>query len=511
MRPSSSRRASTLTERGGRISRRGALGAAGAFLLVTASACAGNVLGRPGTPPGGTVKSGVTQTTATSFGEPPVRASANGTLATDLEARLAPVTFGGHVLTTQTFEGTIPGPTLRVRPGDRVQLRLVNRLGEPTNLHFHGLHITPTGSGDNPFVHVAPNESFQYDFTIPADHPPGTYWYHPHLHGRVAGQVYGGLVGAIVVEGPIDRQPEIAAAHERLMVLKDSGGDAGGIIPGATMMDAMNGREGPIVTVNGALRPRLALRPGALERWRIVNAGNARYYRLAAPGLSLLQIATDAGPLTAPAPIGEVLLPPGKRVELLVSAPGPGTYSLMSRHYDRGEMTMMMGGGMAHHASPSRADIPLVDITAAGESVAMAPPATLTGAVASPDGPVAQRRTLELGETMVPGGARFMIDGKEFSPDRVDIHATLGTTEEWTIRNGTDMDHPFHLHVHPFQVVAIDGAPVAPAGWEDTVNVRKGQSVTLRIPFRDLPGLTVFHCHILEHEDLGMMGIVSVR
>jgi len=165
---------------------------------------------------------------------------------------------------------------------------------------------------------------------------------------------------------------------------------------------------------------------------------------------------------------------------------------------------------MAHHASPARADIPLVDITVAGDPVAMALPTALVGAVASPDGPVARRRTLELGETMVPGGARFLIDGKEFSPDRVGVHTTLGTIEEWTIRNGTDMDHPFHLHVHPFQIVAIDGATVTPAGWEDTVNIRKGQSVTLRIPFRDFAGPTVFHCHILEHEDLGMMGIVSV-
>jgi FtsP/CotA-like multicopper oxidase with cupredoxin domain len=448
-----------------------------------------------------------------SFPEPPVRRSAGGLLETTLEARVVRTRLAGRDATTAAFEGTVPGPTLRVRPGDQLRIRLVNRLDEPTNLHFHGLHVPPTGNGDNPFVHVMPGESLDYELKVPADHPAGTFWYHPHLHGRSADQVFAGLVGAIVVEGDLDRVPEIAAARERLLVLTDTTLDGGGRVPPATMMDAMDGREGELVTVNGTSLPTIALRPGEVQRWRILNAGGARFYRLGLAGHRLHRVALDGGPLAAPVAVDDLLLPPGKRAEVLVQAGPAGSYALRSLPYDRGGMGMGMGGGMmggGRASASSGAEVPLLRAIVRGEPVAADLPARLVDAPDAAADVVAARRELTLSEAMGPGGMRFLIDGRAFDPDRVDVRARLGTTEEWTIRNATHMDHPFHLHVNPFQVVARDGRPVRPPGWEDTTNLPAGASVTVRIRFKDFRGKSVFHCHILEHEDRGMMGVVEV-
>ncbi|TAK20728.1 MAG: multicopper oxidase family protein [Chloroflexota bacterium] len=352
-----------------------------------------------------------------------------------------------------------------------------------------------------------PGESFQYDFDLPADHPGGTFWYHPHIHGRAAEQVFRGLVGAIVVEGDLDRVPEVAAARERLFVLKDGTIDASGRVPVATMMDFMNGREGQLVTINGALAPRLAMRPGEVERWRIVNAGNARYYRLRLSGHTMQWIGSDGGPLSTPKAVDELLLPPGKRAEVLVQAGAPGVHRLSSLPYSRGGMMM---GGMMGRSGSSATELTLAELVVQGESAAMDLPTRLAGAADPQFGEVAARRELVLSEAMGPGGMRFMIDGRVFGHERVDIRVRLDTNEEWTIRNATDMDHPFHLHTNPFQVVGADGR-LAPSGaWEDTVNVPRGRSVTFRVRFRDFPGKAMYHCHILEHEDLGMMGVVEV-
>lgn len=445
------------------------------------------------------------------FTEPPVRASKGGVLETVLEARMGPTRIAGRSVTTRTFEGTVPGPTLRVRRGDRMRVALVNHMDEPTNLHFHGLHVSPSGNSDNSFLHAMPGEKLDLVLDIPTDHPAGTFWYHPHLHGSVASQVFGGLAGAIVVEGDLDQVPEVAAARERLLVFSDITLDGAGRIPAAGMMDAMNGREGELVLVNGLFRPRLTLRPGETERWRLVNAGGARYYRLRLSGHSLLQIATDGGALSEPVSVDELLLPPGRRAEVLIQAGLAGSYELTSLPYDRGSMGMGMGGrrGSAAAGVP----VALVTIVVQGDPASGVLPRTLAPLVPVPSAAgevIAARREIVLSESMGPGGMRFMIDGKLFAHDRVDTRVRLGTTEDWTIRNATDMDHPFHLHTNPFQVVALNGQPVRPVGWEDTVNVPASRSVTLRVRFRDFAGKTMYHCHILDHEDRGMMGVVEM-
>jgi FtsP/CotA-like multicopper oxidase with cupredoxin domain len=219
------------------------------------------------------------------------------------------------------YNGTVPGPTLRLRPGDVLQVRLVNRLDAATNLHTHGLHVSPQGNGDNPFLRIEPGQSFDYEFALPPDHHPGTYWYHPHLHGLVADQLQAGLYGAIVIED------DLPATRERLLIVSDISLRGDGAVRPASPPEMVMGREGDLVMVNGQLRPQLAARPGERERWRVVNACTSRFLRLALPGQQLHLLAVDSGYLARPAAVEEVLLAPGNRADLLVTAE-PGASEL---------------------------------------------------------------------------------------------------------------------------------------------------------------------------------------
>ena len=196
--------------------------------------------------------------------------SVDGLLSLDLEARPQTVQLGNRAAQLLTYNGQIPGPRLEAKPGDRVQIRFTNRLNQPTNLHYHGLHIPPTGSGDNVFLEIAPGERYTYEFQIPPDHPGGTFWYHPHYHGLVAEQLFGGLAGLFVVRGALDDIPEVKAAQEAFLVLKDFALNDSGQIPSPGHMAQMTGRFGNLLTVNGQFNPQLSIAPGGLLRLRLV-------------------------------------------------------------------------------------------------------------------------------------------------------------------------------------------------------------------------------------------------
>ncbi|MEX1318080.1 MAG: multicopper oxidase domain-containing protein, partial [Synechococcaceae cyanobacterium] len=239
--------------------------------------------------------------------------SSGGRLELDLVARETPVSIPGGPERALTYNGLLPGPLLELEPGDAVRIRLHNRLDRPTNLHYHGLHIPPSGQADNVFLSVAPGASQTYSFTIPPDHPAGTFYYHPHRHGTVADQVFGGLGGVLIVRGALDRIPEVAAAEERVLFLKDlptaEGVGGGGFGMGFGMgMGRMLGREGGLLTVNGQVNPELTVPAGGLLRLRIVNGSNARFWRLALEGHPLHLIATDGGAIEAPVELEELLL-----------------------------------------------------------------------------------------------------------------------------------------------------------------------------------------------------------
>jgi FtsP/CotA-like multicopper oxidase with cupredoxin domain len=436
---------------------------------------------------------------------PPALTSANGLLQAELSVAPAMVPYEGGTRWALTVNGTTPGPTLRVKPGDILRVLLNNRTEHSTNLHTHGLHVSPQGNSDNPFIEVRPGERFLYEFAIPEDQPGGLFWYHPHVHHHVAEQVFAGFFGAIIVEDDFDALSEVAAATERLLILHDiRPGNSEADVMSASMMEHMMGREGSAVLVNGFLRPTLHATAGGLERWRILNASPSRYYSLGLRDHDFHVIGLDGTRLGQAVRRNSLLLVPGERVEALVEAEGPGEFTLRTAAVNRGSMGMGMGMGMGGETASGAADILTLSVEGEGRrgsGLPQLPPARPDLAAQ----PIAATREV----TFSMQGMSFLIDGRPFEMSRTDVRARLGTTEEWTIRNVSTMDHPFHLHVWPFQVVAQSkGLP--PPGWKDVVNVPAGGWVKIRVRFDSFAGRTVYHCHILDHEDMGMMATIEV-
>ncbi len=434
--------------------------------------------------------------------QPKIIRSANGALEVTLAAGPSSVLIGGTAVNALTYNGTLPGPTLVVRPGDTLAVTLANNLGEPTNLHTHGLLVSPEGSSDNVFRRVDAGTIAEYRYEIPAFHPPGLYWYHPHHHGMAAQQVFGGLYGAIIVD---DTTP-IPSTTERVLIVSDLSFDAFGNIPVASQMDRMRGREGSTVLLNGQVNATITAHPGDRERWRIVNACTSRYLDLRLDGQLLQLLGNDSGRFGSPRDVDSLTLMPGNRADVLVTM-AAGTSVLRALPMDRGSAEGMMG--------ETRASGP---VTLATVSV--------SGIVATPFSPPATSEPRDLRSqtldgartlTLAMGGAgmggammAFTIDGREFDAARVDQSVAAGTMEEWTIVNTSPMDHPFHLHVWPMQVIEIGGRAVETPTWQDVVNVPARSHSRVRIAFENFSGTTVYHCHILDHEDNGMMGVVSV-
>ncbi len=427
-----------------------------------------------------------------------------GLVAAELIARPAVVQVGGKSAKLLTYNGASPGPVLRVREGDAVRLKFTNKLNELTNLHLHGLHLSP--SVDNPLRELEPNDSVALEFSVPKG-SAGTYWYHPHVHGLVAPQLFAGMAGAIIVEGEADTIPELRDAQEQLIVLRDLE-LVGGLPAKQNQMDWMNGKEGSILTVNGAVKPTLTARRSTV-RLRLLNASNARYYRLKLENHPLHLIATDGGMIEKPVVLEELLLAPGERAEVLVQLEREGTFRLLNLPYQRG--TMMMGGmgGMSMGGS-SDAEPQTLMLVRAPKLPKPAPLPSSLGNVPALDASRATvTRRLAFTEKMMQ--ASFFINFKQFDPDRVDFTGRLGALEVWDIKNWADMDHPFHLHTYPFQVLSRNGQPAPYRAWKDVVNLKKDDSLRIAVPLNDFTGKTVYHCHIAEHEDRGMMGVLEVK
>jgi FtsP/CotA-like multicopper oxidase with cupredoxin domain len=465
--------------------------------------------------------------------------SRDGLLEVDLDARAQALTMNGQTANLLTYGGRIPGPRLEARPGDTVRIHFTNHLAAPTNLHFHGLHIPPTGQADNPFLKIPPGERLTYEFTIPDDHYSVTAYYHPHHHGYVAQQIFGGLGGTFVIRGALDEIPEIAAAQEEWLFLKDFDLSQPVNSPDPYFGVQMPGREGPLVTVNGEVNPSFSLPSGGLLRFRITNASTSRFYRLQLEDHPFYLIATDGGAIAQPIEMEELLLSPGERAEVLVKGDRPpGQYRLLNLPYQRGGMGMMgggmMGGGFGPGMGPGRGpgmgpgrgsgmgsgrgpgSFPepttqaLATVTYAGQVDPLPLPQRLIPVETLPEPQTVRQFTLNHG--MASGqGMVFLINGRPLAHDRVDTRVQLNTVEDWEIINTGVMDHPFHLHTNRFQIISRNGQPVGDRTWKDTVLVPTGETARIRVPFHDFPGRTVYHCHILDHEDLGMMGIIEMQ
>ncbi|MCU0534040.1 MAG: multicopper oxidase family protein [Hydrococcus sp. Prado102] len=456
--------------------------------------------------------------------------SANGLLEVNLEASYRPVNLAGKQAYLMSYNGQVPAPRLEVKAGDTVRIHFTNNLSQPTNLHYHGLHVPPTGNADNPFFSIPPGENLTYEFTIPKNHPSGTFWYHPHHHVYVAEQLFAGLAGLFIVRGELDEIPEIQAAKEEFLVLKDFDLDEDGRILAPNHMAMMLGREGQLLTVNGQVNPNLSIAKGGLLRLRMLNASPSRFYRLSLENHPLYLIATDGGAISAPVELEELLLAPGERAELLVRGDrGPGQYRLLTLPYDRGGMGMMGGGmgmmgghrmgsgmGMMGNSSQTSPQV-LATLTYQGSVATLPFPERLIPVETLPKPETVRRFELSMsgmGMGMGSGmGMSFTFNGQTYDMDRIDTSVKLNTVEDWELINVDPdrMDHPFHLHINRFQIVSRNGQPEPYRAWKDTVLVRGGETVRIRIPFRDFAGKTVYHCHILDHEDLGMMGIVEIK
>jgi len=445
--------------------------------------------------------------------EPATLTSTEGLLTVRLEATEGPVRIAGRQASALSYNGGLPGPTLRLRPGDRLRVRLVNRLAQATNLHVHGLHVSPERNGDNPFVTVEPGSTFDYDYQLAHDHPSGMFWYHPHHHGMVADQIFGGLYGAIIVDEPEGEFGPIPITRERILVISDISLNAAGNIRPPSAMARMRGREGDLVLVNGQSAPTLEAKPGERERWRILNACTARYLRVRLDGQRLRLLGIDSGRLAEPRDVEEILLIPGNRADLLVTT-AQGTSRLQALPYARGQAMGMGGMGPNDPQADSTSEsTTLANLHVAGNKATPLPP--VTARTHQPDlrgKLLAARRELTLAMGMgMGGGMSFTIDGKEFAADRVDQTTRIGTIEEWTITNTSPMDHPIHLHIWPMQVIEEGGKPIKQPTWQDVVNVPARSNLKVRILFDDFTGRSVYHCHILDHEDQGMMGVIDVR
>ena len=448
---------------------------------------------------------------------PLLHKSSNGLLEVDLEASYRPVKLGDKQAYLLAYNGQVPAPRLEANPGDKVRIKFTNNLSNPTNLHQHGLHIPPTGNADNVFLNIKPGETFNYEFTIPKNHPAGTFWYHPHRHGLVAEQLFGGLAGLFVVRGDLDEISEIKAAKEEFLVLQDFALDSEGkMIDSEASMSLMSGREGDLIAVNGKTNPSFSIPENGLLRWRIVNASPSRFYKLSLENHPFYLIATDGNTLAEPVETNELLLTPGQRAEVLIKGDKqPGEYRLLNLPYNRGGMGMMGGGGMmggrgmmgGNNNDDTSAVLATVNYDSAIETIPL--PTKLLPVPTLPE--PQQVRRFKLNHGMRPSvGMAFLINGKSYENQRIDTQVKLNTVEDWEIVNTGTMDHPFHLHVNHFQVISRNGKPEPYRAWRDTVLVPKGETVRIRIPFRNYAGKTVYHCHILDHEDLGMMANLEI-
>lgn len=440
---------------------------------------------------------------ADTWPSPPVLANASktpGTVELDLTAspthlELVP----GKSTEAWAFNGMVPGPTIELREGDRVTVHYHNKLPQTSTVHWHGLHLTANADG-SPLNPVKPGASYDYVFRVPMG-SAGTYWYHPHPDMTTTEQVSRGLYGALIIRPARD---PLEGIPDRLLVLSDNRFTADGAvdIPKHTTLqgniDMQNGREGEVLFVNGRTMPVLNIRPGEWLRLRIVNAAAARVFRLAIPGQKLLHVGNDGGLFEKPREVDELLLANSERVEILVRGGEPGSRSLLrTLAYDRYESNTRPANW--------ETDRDLVEIrTSPGPAVPAVTIPTSLRVVAPID-------TANVAATREIVFAQGMINNKTMDMARVDVRSRLGTTEIWQIENVVGMDHPFHLHGFQFQVLDRNGVPEPYVSWKDTVNVPKHSKVRIVVRFEDHPGKWMFHCHILDHEDMGMMGILEIR
>jgi suppressor of ftsI len=459
---------------------------------------------------GSVISSGSAPPVAETFREPESIRSRDGELRATLTVAESTVQIGERSVRTTVYNGSYVPPLLRVRPGDTIRLDLVNESSITTNEHYHGMNVSPLINadgtiGDDVFVAADSGQSLQYRVPVPVTHEPGLYWYHSHRHGESERQVMGGLSGGLIVEGLLDPLPELRGIRERVLLLKDIQVDDQG-----ELTDNIDPNAPSLRTVNGLVNPTMTGRPGETQLWRIANIGADIYYHLQLEGHAFYEIARDGNRVERIVRHDRLLLPPGSRSEVLVQAEAAGSYRLRALAFNTGPAGDSYGESTV-----------LTFVSQGAPERPRALPTKLPEVTDLRKLPVARRRTITFDESA--DGNSFYVDSgngpKQFDPSRVDATIEAGTVEEWTIDNATAELHVFHIHQTDFQVTEINGTPQAFVAHQDNVNVPYQQDpfgppgqVKLLIDFRDplTVGRFVYHCHILQHEDGGMMAVAQV-
>ena len=433
-----------------------------------------------------------------------------------------------------SYDGKTIPPLIRVSPGGVIKVHYANDLPKNSNeecatgpcmnmsnLHFHGLHVSPNSPQDDVLTMMSmPGQSLDYTVVIPNYAPPGLYWYHTHPHGESARQDLDGMSGAIVVEG-IDRYyPEVRHMRERVIVLRDQNiehSDAAGKqqiirqvgIPSARCGTATEQDVERVFTANGQIRPRIPINSGERQFWRIVNASPDRYVDLQLRGEQMEIVALDGMPLSYHASgrttkkVDHILVSPAGRVEAIVAGPPPDLSSTLS--------TRCVDTGPDGDANPSMviADVGHAESASPMHSV----PTTHEPAIHKD----LSRQDLQRLESTKPDFVvkftedknGFYINGRKFSmQDAPMLRVRVGSMQHWRIINATNELHPFHIHQVHFLAYSENGASLDSPEWLDTVNVPYGnRTVDLVMDFTDpiIRGMSLFHCHLLSHEDKGMM------
>jgi suppressor of ftsI len=427
------------------------------------------------------------------FAPPPELTSEGGLLEASFDVQPTTFDVAGAKVRGYAYQGQFIGPTLRVLPGDTLRIHLRNRLKEPTNLHSHGMFVSPVGISDNVLRVMKAGSNNEFVLDLPRDVEPGTYWYHTHLHGRVEEQVFAGLSGVLIVDRLQDRlPPQLQDVPDLVMALKDLQVKDGAIVRRNIDSNAPTTR-----TVNGQVDPVLSLQTNQTQLLRLANIGADIWYRLRLGGAQFHVIAEDANPVAEVWTADELVLPPGKRYDVLVRWPTSGSYALQTLPYNTG---------------PDGDNYPerrLATFQVTGDKIADVAWPTSLGPV-SPLGTDHVDRTRNVVFSENPKTNQFYINGKQFDATRVTFVAKLGTTEEWVIKNTAREAHPFHIHVNDFEVMAVNGKPYDARSEQDVVPLPPRGEVRIRMHFNRFVGATVFHCHILAHEDNGMMGIIDI-
>jgi len=524
-----------------------------------------------------------------------------------LETQWKDAEWDGHKMRLRCYNGQIPGPMRIVQPGETLRIHLKNSLtpydstgwdGNPdvphmlntTNLHLHGLNIIPhlfqpvgTSDPEAPMIAIEPGASYDYEFLIPKDQPPGLYWYHPHHHGSTAVQVVTGMAGGIIVHGAIDEVPEIKAARDIPLIVQDLGlfqsednpdiwtyepkqnsiwqtfggyvtikGQKTNLRGGFTTGDyklryfLLNGKpffkeehryceqllssahDAPASTCSSQdpiatqlTPPQFELAPGEVVRFRMLNGNSDNMMPIIVEGHDMYLLAIDGNNFEAPrfmqmqhpdSTEPQVLLAPANRAEFLIKAVStPGTYRIIQLAQDQQFLTsakkviaeLVVKGPAKNMKLPTRLPFP-------SRNLPLIQPSEI------------KRTRLFVFSSAFPGvqnpivGIDFMINDELYGEFDITENPELNTCEEWHIQvpnsqHGGTEGHPFHIHVNSFEVISVGGVPLPPATIQDVIWVPQNTEAVIRMRFKQWKGKSVYHCHILPHEDTGMMQNFLIR